>query len=102
MKDESYQDRFFFIASCFLDDDRVMAHAISYFCDMGQEESIYISLLSCNSGNLVHQLEQIAEVLSQKELKKWCEDKQKELDNSTDKFWKNGDKKTLDMIGWKI
>lgn len=102
MEKENNQDRFFFIAECFLDDERVMAHAISYFCDMGQEESIYVSLLSCKSDNLLSPLEQIAEVLSYKELKKWCEDKQKELDNSDNKFWKNGDKKTLDMIGWKI
>ena len=102
MKDESYQDRFFFIASCFLDDDRVMAHAIAYFCCVEDEELIYTELLSCKSDCLVSYLEQIAETLTHKELKEWCDEKQKELNNSHDKLWKNGDKKTLGLIGWKI
>jgi len=102
MKDQDYQDRFFFIASCFLDDKRVMAHAISYFCCVENKKLIYVDLLSCRSDCLVSYLEQIADVLSHKELQEWCDEKQKELDNSNDKFWKNSDEKTLGLIGWKI
>lgn len=101
--DKKVQSRFFTIMGCYLDDDRVAAHAISIFRDVDSSaEMIYKDLLSCKYGAWIDYLEHIAEDTSWKELSEWCLKKQFELDMMRSDFWSAGDSRIIEKEAWKL
>lgn len=100
--DKKIQSRFFTIASCYLDDDRIMAHCIFEILHTIQTpEEIYKDLLACRYTIWIDALEQIAEDTKWSILQEWCKQKQFELDMLNSPIWSRGDFKTLEMEGWK-
>ena len=86
-----------------MDDDRIAAHAIVYFCNVSAPASdIYRDLLACKFYKWVDELESITDTQNCKALREWCEQKQFELDMMRDQLWSQGDNKTIEKEAWKI
>lgn len=101
--DKKIQSRFFTIMSCYLDDDRLAAWAISSFKNVDSSvEMIYKDLLASRYTAWIDHLEHIAEDMKHLELKEWCLNKQTELDMMRSPFWNRGDNKMIEMEAWKV
>jgi hypothetical protein len=95
--------RFYSVMECFLDDDRIAAHAIVCFRDsIVTAEDVYRDLLACKFYLWVGELESITEAQECRALKEWCLQKQFELDMMRDALWNQGDERTIEKEAWKI
>lgn len=98
------QMRFYDVAEIYLDDERVMAWAIPFYCEavIDSPETIYRNLLAGKYGRWIDHLEQIADEICHTVLKEWCEQKQFDLDMMNDYFWSPGDNSIIEKNGWKL
>lgn len=102
MKNDT-QSRFFNIMECYIDDDRIAAHAISFFKTVDDSaEMIYKDLLSCRYTCWIDYLENIADEVEYRLLNEWCKQKQFELDMMRSSFWSRGDDRTIEMEAWSL
>jgi len=100
---ESSQKRFYEIMDCYLDDERVAAHAIVFYgFSLVQPEIIYRDLLSCEYGSWVDALEQIADTTRWDVLMEYCLSKQFELDMLCSGIWSCGDVAFIEKAAWKL
>jgi len=98
------QIRFYDIAECYLDDERVMAWAVAVFCPSLEvlPEIVYRDLLAGRYGRWIDHLEQMADDMCHSVLNEWCKQKEFELDMMGDYFWSPGDSKIIESNGWKL
>lgn len=95
--------RFFTIMGCYLDDDRIAAHAICHFKDIDDSpEMVYKDLLACRYTVWIDHLENIADDTKHAILKEWCQQKQFELDMMRSSFWSKGDERMIEMEAWNL
>ena len=100
---KAIQARFYSIMGCYLDDERLAAHAINEFLKtIETPEQIYRDLLATKYHRWMDQLEQVADETLWKTLNEWCKDKQAQLDCFGGDFWGCGDNALIEKAGWKL
>jgi hypothetical protein len=88
---------------CYLDDDRLAAHAVPHFLNIDVcPIDIYRDILASKYHKWIDQLEQIADDTLWSVLKEWCLDKQSELDVWEHNIWNCGDMALIEKAGWKL
>ncbi len=97
---DDIQNRFWDIASCFLDDNRVIAHILSINTNY-PAEAIYKDILASKFDKYIDKLEEIADTTKWETLQNWCKFKQYELDSMQGTIWAKGDMRALSEGGWK-
>lgn len=100
---ENMQSRFYNIMICYMDDERIAAHAICHYSKIKETpETIYIDLLKCKYKRWVYRLENIADEVSWLELKEFCGTVEARLDMMNSNFWSCGDWALIEKAAWKL
>lgn len=94
------QLRFYSVSEFFLDDERIMAHAIVHFTQSTiKAEEIYTDLLECEIDQWVEPLEWIIDNISHSTLTEWINKAQRQFKSG---IWAKGDEAMLTERAWKL
>jgi len=97
------QFRFYDLAEMFDDDERIIAFAITDFCETDlTPEDIYKDLLSCHYRKYNDMIESVLFKLTIEELSDYIGRKQFELDMLNSHLWSCGDTAMIEKAGWKL